>query len=449
MIHEWLDCAARSAAVLLVSTAAAGLLRGQSAALRHSVWSAALAATVLLVPLSVVTPAFRIPLDLPERVHGPRTESASGSFELRPDHAPAYDRWILGARRPGAASAMPGAHGRTPGGGLIAWIPPVWAIGASFLLLRIVLARVQLARVRRSARPIAEPSVLALANEIAGRMGVRDFELLSSREIATPVAFGLFRAAVMLPAAATSWPRERLRVALVHELCHLRRRDALTQLVGDVAQAIHWYDPLARLAVRRLTLERERACDDEVLRGGVRGVDYAGHLVSMAGSLVRRRGLPGSALTMARVSGLEARLLSILAPAPRRRALTRSELGLVAGGSLLAILALSSIGLRPATAGPPSRTRLDAPPARPEAPREVEDGRPDAPDTAPDGAIVEPLETSPAARASAGEYGDPASEVVDFDHPPPSPSADEIRSSPERELIERLVAGARHEKTWE
>ena len=61
-----------------------------------------------------------------------------------------------------------------------------------------------------------------------------------------------------------------MQAVLLHELAHLRRRDPLWQLVAHCGLALHWFNPLAWFAVRRLRIEQERACDDFVLRAGIR-----------------------------------------------------------------------------------------------------------------------------------------------------------------------------------
>ena len=126
------------------------------------------------------------------------------------------------------------------------------------------------------------------------------------------VTWGLARPKVILPAAAAAWTDERARVVLSHELAHIRRGDWIVQLSAELLRAIYWFNPLLWLACRRLRLESEHACDDEVMSRGVEGTDYATHLIELARALNQRRHMWFPAPAMARPSSLERRVRAML-----------------------------------------------------------------------------------------------------------------------------------------
>ena len=122
-----------------------------------------------------------------------------------------------------------------------------------------------------------------MAMDLAEEMGVSSrLRFLRSGRASMPVATGLFRPSVIMPADADTWSENRLRVVLLHELAHVRRRDCLTHVLAQAACAFYWFNPLAWLAVKRARAERERACDDLVLACGTRGSEYADLLLEMA-----------------------------------------------------------------------------------------------------------------------------------------------------------------------
>ncbi len=133
----------------------------------------------------------------------------------------------------------------------------------------------------------------------------------------SPLAAGIWHAAILLPELSMHWTAERRRAVLLHELAHIRRADCRVQLVTQLACAIYWFNPLIWIAARHLRSERERACDDEVLRAGARPSIYASHLLEIARE-VQPALRPSAALAMARPSELEGRLLAVLAVARAR-----------------------------------------------------------------------------------------------------------------------------------
>jgi TonB family protein len=141
-----------------------------------------------------------------------------------------------------------------------------------------------------------------------------------------PMTCGIFRPAVLMPAGASEWAPERLRVVLLHELAHIRRGDLATHLLARLALSLHWWNPLAWYAWRAFVKERERATDDLVLSAGERASDYAGHLLEIARAFQPEPATAAAALAMARRSELEGRLVAILdtrisrSPAGRRAA---------------------------------------------------------------------------------------------------------------------------------
>ena len=152
------------------------------------------------------------------------------------------------------------------------------------------------------------------------RLGVRrPVRLLRAAGDTMPMAAGVRHACIVLPAAADTWPDDRRRAVLLHELAHVERHDCLTQTLAAIACAAYWVHPGVWWIARRLRAERELACDDRVLSAGENGRDYAGHLLELAYTL-GHTAAPAVAVTMARPRELEGRILAVL-DAARNRAI--------------------------------------------------------------------------------------------------------------------------------
>jgi beta-lactamase regulating signal transducer with metallopeptidase domain len=340
------DAAVKGAALLLLATVAAVVLKHRSAATRHFVWLLAIVALLVIPLLSLVLPRWRVlpewagvlseiigapnppslaapadrarwpahaePANLqppPAAAHEPATTAQPSSPALAtPPAIPAIENQ-LPQDEPRAQRARPWVP--TP---FLSILPLAWTVGLCVLLLRLSAARWLLRNAERQAamleRDTRDPLITAL-NAASEQLDVRrPITLLINPDKSIPVVWGIRRCRLLLPAAARNWPAERLRSVLLHELAHVKRRDMIAQLLAELACALHWFNPLAWFAAWRLAEERERACDDLVLAGGVRPSTYAEHLLDIATSFASARRVPG--LAMARKSSLEGRLLAVL-----------------------------------------------------------------------------------------------------------------------------------------
>ena len=141
------------------------------------------------------------------------------------------------------------------------------------------------------------------------------------------------------------WSPTRRSAILNHELAHIKRLDAFTQALANVAASLYWFHPLVWLMVRAMRAERERACDDHVLAAGTKASDYAHELLDIVSGL--REPELAAALAMARKSQLEGRVLAVLNPALPRGSVSRSGALALAALTLCIVLPLSA--MRPAS----------------------------------------------------------------------------------------------------
>jgi uncharacterized protein (TIGR03435 family) len=98
-------------------------------------------------------------------------------------------------------------------------------------------------------------------------MGLHPVRVLSSPGLLEPCAIGIFRPVLLIPIGILDrLTPEQLKAIVVHELCHVRRRDNLTAILHMLVECVFWFHPLVWVIGKRLIDERERACDEEVVR---------------------------------------------------------------------------------------------------------------------------------------------------------------------------------------
>ncbi len=100
-----------------------------------------------------------------------------------------------------------------------------------------------------------------------------------------PAVLGIFDPVLLLTdGIADTMTREQLDAILIHELCHVRRHDNLRTAIYMIIETLFWFYPLVRWIGKRLIDERERACDEEVLRLGNEPGIYAEGILNICKS---------------------------------------------------------------------------------------------------------------------------------------------------------------------
>jgi bla regulator protein BlaR1 len=289
---------ARTSAILIAGTMIAALLRRAAPSTRHLVWHFAILAVLATPFVAPLVPRIAVPSvpGVPDVPSGIVLTAVPSSIAIE-----------SGTRRTQKNDGL-GTIGTIGTLGTVAFL--TW-FGLCWVLSGIAVWR---------GSKSAPESWLNEAKVIAQRIGLRGpVQVRQALTDGSPHVAGFFESVVIMPPSAGTWTIEARQAALVHELTHIKRHDRRTQAIAQLACAIYWFNPLVWYAAAGLARERERACDDEVLRFGAKPSAYATLLLDLA----RTTGsawTPATALSMARPSAIEGRLVSILADARARHA---------------------------------------------------------------------------------------------------------------------------------
>lgn len=102
-----------------------------------------------------------------------------------------------------------------------------------------------------------------------------------------PGVVGWLRPGLLLPSdIRDNLTPAQLDAVIAHELCHISRRDNLTSAIHMLVEALFWFHPLVWWIGARLLQERERACDEEVLRTAVDAKTYADAILAVCSRYV-------------------------------------------------------------------------------------------------------------------------------------------------------------------
>jgi beta-lactamase regulating signal transducer with metallopeptidase domain len=216
---------------------------------------------------------------------------------------------LLAAAKQGIRPAMP-------------WLDAMWLLGVLFLSARTVGGWWVIQRLQRASLMRVPPDVQYSFARLSLRLGIWwSVDLRISERIASPLAMGVMRSLVLIPASAlTSLSPEQLEVVLAHELAHIRRADYLWNMVQTMIETLFFFHPAVWWVSGHLRQQRELCCDDVALECCTDPLIYATALLcleehrgmrphlAMALDGHQRRGLR---------SGLGARIGRMLGETPR------------------------------------------------------------------------------------------------------------------------------------
>ena len=141
----------------------------------------------------------------------------------------------------------------------------VWALGFAVVLIIWMTRWVRIRPLLRLATPLA----------VAAPMPV-----LASPTMFEPGLVGLWRPVLLVPDTLFDHlDRPGIEALVAHEACHFRRRDNLTGAIHMLVEALLWFHPMVWWIGGRLVEERERACDEAVVRAGHDPAVYAESLL--------------------------------------------------------------------------------------------------------------------------------------------------------------------------
>jgi beta-lactamase regulating signal transducer with metallopeptidase domain len=310
----------KATVVLALALAACLAARRRPAAFRHLILSSALIALLLLPLVGLGPVGWRSPLVPAWTSAGTATaiagsgaagEGAEAGRTASPADAPAPPEGSRLAPRPGGSVAAlsvgdgdrgllagPGPararSGRSRDGRLDVSDPgrmraavlgrlaaAAWAAGFLALLLRLAMGLAGAIRLTAQGTPLEGRPWRALVERFLTLVSLRrPVRLRSHPLVSVPLTWGWRRPVVLFPEGADDWSEDERSSALFHELSHIKRADFLVMLLVRTSLAAFWWNPLCWIVYREMRKEQEIACDELVLRAGIRPSTYAASLLA-------------------------------------------------------------------------------------------------------------------------------------------------------------------------
>ena len=276
---------------------------------KHQFWFALLVIVAVMPVFSLVVPAGFLPFKI---------QSGASSRALRVLIAvlPQYNE--LGGQMHSASGMTASTSVRLSQGGVFTWeavIVMLWLTGIIYFLARVVIGKFGIMRMWNDARVIENSGIRKTLKSVSCESGIhRNIQVLTSPSCRVPFTYGTFKPIILLPPGAASWPVERLRSVLIHELAHVKRLDSLTQQFARIVCAIFWFIPTVWIAYSHLHIEQEKSCDECAVDRGIEAAQYARHILDVVRFARGHVFLTGIYFSRGKRKMLEKRILHLLKP---------------------------------------------------------------------------------------------------------------------------------------
>jgi len=220
-----------------------------------------------------------------------------------------------------------------------------WTAIAAWLLIGVARALWHLHVLRQSCVPVDVARLEPLVRETFERsQSVRPATLCTSDLVHVPTAIGFTKPMIAIPAWVMSeLSADELNQILLHELAHLRRWDDWTNLAQKVVRALFFFHPAVWWIEKKVSLEREMACDDAVIAETASPRAYAECLTHLAEKTLIQRSMALAQAAIGRIHQTSVRVAQIL-DGKRQLGAGRgwkSAVSLVAGFAVVCVLGIS------------------------------------------------------------------------------------------------------------
>lgn len=143
---------------------------------------------------------------------------------------------------------------------LIAYI---WSAGALIFLLAVIISYFRfLCRKNKNSVIISDNKIFS---EVKNELKIsKHIGLKAAADIKSPMLVGVLFPTVYIPCREI--PDDNMRMVLLHELTHYKRKDLLVKWFAILVNAVHWFNPLCYLACANLSEACEVSCDMSVTK---------------------------------------------------------------------------------------------------------------------------------------------------------------------------------------
>lgn len=157
----------------------------------------------------------------------------------------------------------------------------IWVTGMGCMIIVTAIGYQRLLkRTRRNAIDVP-PELYALLAECQTELGIHNQITLNVQCCGKSPAL-LFPSTILLPVHVLQMDKDHIKMVLLHELTHYKRKDPLFTMLLLTLRIIYWFNPMIWIAESMIRDDMETACDSMVIKHlGANQKSYYAHTLTL------------------------------------------------------------------------------------------------------------------------------------------------------------------------
>ena len=202
----------------------------------------------------------------------------------------------------------------------------VWIVGGAIILLSAIKDSIIFGfHVKKNCDTVKDQAILDIVNSHKRTIRIkREIKITTCAAIQMPLVIGILRPNILLPThIINKMDHKYLYTILLHEVYHIKRNDVLKNYIIMFAKALHWFNPLVWIGIKKMKEDMEFACDQQVFSqlDNEKGLQYCESLIQAARYLKKRKVPQFASSLCEKKSNLKERIIKMISPKKKSKSI--------------------------------------------------------------------------------------------------------------------------------
>ncbi|MFA6940709.1 MAG: M56 family metallopeptidase [Clostridiaceae bacterium] len=190
----------------------------------------------------------------------------------------------------------------------------LWTMGMLMMASYILLGIYRIRHLCKISRKSYDSILYQLLKSCSVLLKVKAPGIIVTDKVQSPLIYGIFNPTIILPGKIVKeLKEEEIRYILLHELCHVKRKDLIIIWITSLLKIVYWFNPVILIGLHFMSADCEIACDTTVLShlNTDESLNYGNTIINVTKLINNSNGIPCTASIIEKKSQLKRRIIMI------------------------------------------------------------------------------------------------------------------------------------------